>query len=814
MPRSRHSAAEPRAGRTPVPGRSLVRARLAPFLFVVLWLTTALRAEVLSYRGTLSLEWGRVEFVENGTPVSEDSWFTLTPPTFADSALPAPLATQLRECFEVAAATAHGAKVWRIHPNLSSDLRTRALAMGCVQAGGVELALTNSPPAPEPPNAGATMEWPFRLRCEPVTIPPLQTQPPLELILLIDEIPAGEAWEIPLATAIAVAATDTGSILATAELERVRSCAKWARLFLVARATLHEGGPAPTIRATPSPEHFARPLAYGLRVLLAAAEALGPDRAFTDDHGTALRRAIEPGGAAAFAGSHRWFPEPDLSRNELCVTAAETDTAPTELVRVSHPTTGAAFTVARVLPRDEWVVRIGPFRRIAAPTAHVAFVAGKAQTHPVAELPTVLADRPDELRRYETAIAALDQQLAAAVAAGATAEFFWLPTVARQHAESVRAIERLRFVANTTATFRDNRIEYAATFAPAPVSAKLGATYNPEHQLGANAEASWSGLLRAGDTFTLTATVANHAADGSLRYALPLGRSDDRKTTHAFELAAEAGQDDRFRLGGLSAEPFHHRVESAALEHVLTRQFPHWALTLRHAVIVESHRLTAPGSAAPLREHGLVLRQKQEWRRRPATARDGPVVWDHTVHTTIEYGPRSGWDRAFGRFDLGATTTVAFGGANRDAMYVRLLASTGCATGTPPAALAFRCGDADRFFGLEPGEFSGRSYVHSRLEYGYSLARPLGRLFTDSAGAPAIPEALAGLHLVAVAEGGRLATARGYHVWRADAESLSSFGLLLEKASPDGTGLRLGYAWSPEGRRDRGRFFTSLRFSF
>ena len=494
----------------------------------------------------------------------------------------------------------------------------------------------------------------------------------------------------------------------------------------------------------------------------------------------------------------------------------ETDTAPNELVRISYPDTGTQFTVARVLPVDGWVVRLGPFRRVQTATAHVAFVAGKGQTHPVADLPALLADRPEELQRYQSAITALDRRLASAAAAEApaTPEFFWLPTIAHQHAESVREIERLRFVATTTATFRDNRIEYAATFAPAPLSAKLGATYNPEHQLGANTEVSWAGLLSAGDTFTLSATFAHHAADGSLRYSRPLGRSLDRKTTHALELTAEGGQDDRFRLGGLSAEAFRHHVKSAALEHVLTREFPRWTLTLRHAVLVESHRLTAPDSAAPLRESGLLLRQKQEWRWRPAAAPTAPALWDHTVHATIEYGPRSGWDHAFGRCELGAATTVGFGGANRDAMYLRLLASTGFATGTPPAALAFRCGDADRFFGLEPGEFSGRSYVYSRLEYGYSLARPLGRLFKNSAGEPAVPDVLSGLHLVALAEAGRLATARGYHVWRADAESLSSLGVLLEKASPDGTGLRLGYAWSPEGRRDRGRFFTSLRLSF
>jgi hypothetical protein len=209
------------------------------------------------------------------------------------------------------------------------------------------------------------------------------------------------------------------------------------------------------------------------------------------------------------------------------------------------------------------------------------------------------------------------------------------------------------------------------------------------------------------------------------------------------------------------------------------------------------------------------MRDRQVWHFVPG-ANNVRMRSEYDLAPTVVYGPNVGWRDSFVCGEIKAGAKVSFGGEALDKMYLGLRGAFGSSSTDVPSPLLYRLGDADRLFGLEPGEFSGRSYVHGELAYGISLAPLLGGIFRGKDGQSEPPSVLNGLGLQVVAEIGSVSIQSAFGAATGPDKVVSSYGVALEKSDPalGGAGFRLGYAWSPDGLRSGGRIFVSLNWNF
>lgn len=652
--------------------------------------------------------------------------------------------------------------------------------------------------------------------------PILNAPPELELALLVDGIEEGGAWKISIREALVhpkvrqfarLSEQDTASVLATAD---------WAQLFLTGPATLKQDF-FPTIKLSTTAgdlDTFAIPIAYGLKALLELGRIFGADRKYSPENQAALKRRLSLDPGQGFQDVAEWFPQAartgDLDGAEVDITSQQ------NAISVSHPINGV-FDAKRVMRENGWAIAVGPFSRMKKAVARVKFIRGREKTHLVDDLPALFPGENADRKKYEKDVADIDKDLAEALArfSVANGEFFWRPTVRVQHVRAMRALESVRFVKGVSAEFNAEGVVYNAVYAPAPVTGKMGIGYTTEHRFGATAEASWSGLVRPTDTFQLKASTQDRALSGELNYRVLLWRSDDRRGYHWLAVVADAGKDENFRIGGVSSDPFTHETRQTALAYEFeSRSKPsstnRWTLKMKTTLGPETYKLTQAGITGADKDGGLLLRHEQRWSSLPLG--DAKVNWESAIMQKLAYAPSVGWNSSFGLAELGASVMAKFGGElgeHERAMYISLRTSAGDSSGGVPAAYLFRFGDHDRLVGLEPGEFSGSSYIAGELLYGVNLEFALGGLFKDNKGRKNPPSALAGIDLQLLAEIGTISS-REFNAFSDRHTRASSYGLSIRKDTGDGkgTGLRIGYAWSPEGRNSRGRVFTALTLGF
>lgn len=788
---------------------------LRPWLWVFLSLQFLLAFGSLSgapvaYREMLKLKWGKVEFIDGGNRVTVDAWYTRTPPTFAVNEV---FSLKDRLClsnsFLVCTGRVGNAVVWRISSSTRQNFSTRAGDDGCVVPGSV----TGFSPLPDDWESGSkSREWTFGFRCQ---VAPPRPEPSLELALLVEDVPAGTAWEIPIAPALANERVRHYADLSPQQAEAVMVNTAWTHLFLVA-PPLRSPPSFPAVINKPEFAGFEVPIAFGVRALAEIAATLSAGRHFSEATRAMLERRLSPDTTNAFPGAYRWFPEPDASQKKFPNTYIDRGGIDA-LIRVGHPTPAGNDLLERVLPeRNEWAIRVGPFRRALAPIARVSFIHGRTNDFPVEDLSKLIRN-PDKLADWQADLSTLENCLQDALndRPAGRGDFFWVPDLTDAHARTVRNLERTRFVGAVQASFRSNRFEYGTTYVPIPVTGKIGASYNPDQGFGGSVELSFTGWPRPGDDFSVRGTVAQRALEGALSYKLPYYRSLDRLTRLGLEILGEAGEDDRFRLGSLSRDPFEHRHAAGGIEHEIFHQASGWDWTERDTVLWDAHELKQRNRTAALKDAGVLFRHRQIWRFTPDVADGAKVAFDYSFTPAIAFGPRVGWDKSFWTGEVGGHGRMAFGGEDR-AMRVTLRGAFGAASDNLPPALLYRLGDVDRLAGLEPGEFSGLSYVHGELSYDISLSFLLGGLFTNEQGTEDPPPFLAGLALQVLAEIGTFSEAQEFQAATQPDKIVSSYGLALQKMEPGlgGVAFRLGYAWSPDSLRKSGRVFTSLDWSF
>jgi len=700
-----------------------------------------------------------------------------------------------------------GAKtVWVVNNHTIQSLFLSGLASnGCAVA--ITLILSPVPRAPAP-NGNSSIDWPLKFQYElKAPFPP----PKLELDLLVDEPLGGQAFEVPIDRLLADDDLRRYANLSPDAINAIAKNKDWIRLF-IAEFPLKNPPDFPRLAELQDWKRFGAPLGFALVGLTNIVAAFGSDRQLSDAHLASLTASLDP--QSPMSATYPWFPEPDRSQDKLSNTAVNSPTAPNKLIFIRTVPPGQTSAVARVLPTDnEWAVRIGPFRQVQPATSRVAFIHGRTNNFRVEDLPKALPD-PKGLAKWQQDIARVENGLKEITATNETGhgQYFWLPEVVTPNAKAVRAIEGSPFNGGVAASFDTNHFHYDATYKLRSIAGKIGVQYDSEHGFGGHAELNVVDWPRTGDQLTVTATNAQRDLEGSLDYKFPYLRSLDRLTTYQLDAVGDAGDDSHFRLGSLSQTPFERRHESGGVKHEIQHKGGDWDVSIVDSIMWEADalRLGLPGVR---RDAGLLLRDQQSWQFTPKASNS--MQWNYGVAPSFAYGPDIGWRAPFVMGEIQAGARVFFGGEHLDQMYVSLRGSFGSSSSELPPALLYRFGDVDRLYGLEAGEFSGRSYVHGELAYGYSLSPLLANLFKSDGGSAA-PPALAGLGLEAIAEIGSISTNSAFRSVTAPDKVVSSYGIALTKVDPaiSGAGLRLGYAWSPEGIHSHGRVFAALNWSF
>ncbi|HET7537600.1 MAG TPA: hypothetical protein VFJ90_14165, partial [Candidatus Didemnitutus sp.] len=490
------------------------------------------------------------------------------------------------------------------------------------------------------------------------------------------------------------------------------------------------------------------------------------------------------------------------------------------------PTDGPRNSIGIDRDHPNWVLRFGPFRRMPRPVASVTQARGKEHVYTIEDLKKFFADRPQEVAKFEKNMATLQARLQALLDEVAQspagdemreAKFFWAPAVRKFHEAAVAALYYEKYTDTLTAMVTDNAIEYRTMFKKATAGGKVGVTYDPEHSGGVEASLTGSGLLRPQDALTLSATSANQMIIGSLNFRVPYAGNPSRQIGKEILIFAEAGRDEKFRLGSLSADPFDHEFQNGGAEHQYQRNVGTWKWTMKNAALWANHVLAANGTLPEQKDNGLTIRHRESW----TTTFGGANGKRQEVEFTPwgEYSPEVGWEKAFWQAGVALRAKLWFGGKDpkngQDGypppMYVGVDVDGGWGSDDRPAALLYRMGDIDRMFGLDPGEFSGPNYSHGEILYSLSAAHVLRGVFKGEDGKPdpkAMPPLLQSLFVQAMAEVGRVSGTD---------RTLTSYGVAIETAGAvgaGGAGLRLGYAWSPQSFRSKGRAFTALNWSF
>ncbi|MBL9137243.1 MAG: hypothetical protein JNK85_15330 [Verrucomicrobiales bacterium] len=784
------------------------------------------KAAAALYQEAVEVRWGKVDLLRNGIPVSLETWYSERPLTFSSNAF---FDERQRVClsnaFQVCTGFVSQVQVWCFNSSSHGAFRERAFQDQCVTGPTFGIGA-----APEPPDAGFTgsMPWTFRLRAEGAAAPQLTT---LELTLLVEAVTPQVAWQVPLPGALADPAVRAIAQLSDAQEASVLALAEWASVYLVSPATLQENQ-FPTVVAVPNLRDLRVPIAFALRALAAIAPDFSRDRSITVANKEVLLRWLSPDRASAFPGASDWFPETTQSLDRLSLGALNTDRRLDALTEVLHrPGPNQSFRSPRVVESSDWVVRVGPFRRLEPAVARVTAMKGLIDTVPVDRLPKAFSNS-NNLAEVQSDIRKIEAKMESKVAqyAPEPGEYFWLPEVARPHLETVRALESVRYIDSRAAAFDTNRFVYSATYAPVPITGKVGVSYNPEEGFGGQVAGGWTNWWSPGDAFRISGKIAERRIEGELSYQFRYYRSLDGKTQLHGELLGVSGTDEHYRLGGLSDQPFRHQYAQGGVEHRLHHDGGHWELSVADAILWESHELDQPDVAGPgIRsdEEGLVWNHRQSWAIRPNPGSDDARVWSYSIAPEMTLGPDVGWRDSFWVGQLAAGVRMDFGGQDREDMFVSLRGALGAATGDAPPTYFYRAGDKDRLAGLEPGEFSGRSLAHGELAYGIRLQRLVGGWFAkrsgnqdpddqeEAAGAK-VPGFLEGLRLVALVEVGSISASSDLGALRDPDDVVTSYGAALEKETPGmrGAAFRLGYGWSPESVRSGGRIFTTMSWAF
>jgi hypothetical protein len=795
---------------------------IRPILVVLAIGVCYCRAETpIKYTELLQVEWGQVRVIEQGTPSStpEDAWFVRQPPTFSSNNVFDPSTRScLASCFQTAmrnALAAEGEHVYCIDGKLVTFSKT-IVAEQCVRAVGPGVGL---PPKTWAPGTPKTLSWSFWFQFLPNTNPP--ASPNLEIDLLIEGLPRNQALEVSLPDALrdsSVVAHLDPSEISPQQRDELLQCTNWARLFLVGPLSPADTNKIQIVEPADTAP-FAIPISYGIVALHEALTTFTAQRLVTPSRAQQVTARMSPDSKSAFPWCHYYFPEADLTLRSLKGAESRTGIFQQDLFRLDRPPLVPGFRVQT--NANLILIRAGPFHSLQRAAVNISRVQGQTNGYTLEELKKKLKDKPDAYGKYLATMTNLEVVLTRIVneTMPATNQFFWLPAFEPPHARIMSALTDYRFSAGIQAAIKTNQFVYDVIFAPAWGEGTLGASYDPNHGLGISAGLNVHRLWKANDSLHVQATVAQNAIQGDLGYDVDYHHSLDDRTTFHLNPFGSATHDEKFRLGSLSSKPFRLQEESGGIGHEIQHYLgDHGGLKIRDEIFWQDYHLDPQQQGLPGNsDNGLRLHHQQFWSWNIPAANHS---WHFNVSPAFDYAPEVGWANSFWVADLGASVRLDFAGDGGDSMYLALSGSTGTASKNVPPVSLFRLGDVNRLFGLEPGEFSGRSYSHAELDYGIGVGYLLGRLIPKMRDETNQPAALAGVFLVVLTEFGSVANSGDFHALHDPDSTVSSYGAAFEKTA-DGfgafgqrLGFRIGYAYSPDSVRTGGRFFTAAVLNF
>jgi hypothetical protein len=534
----------------------------------------------------------------------------------------------------------------------------------------------------------------------------------------------------------------------------------------------------------------------------------------------AFGNRLSPEFTNGFAGAHNYFPETDISRRRMKGAVPKTGIPLQDLVRVDYPPLISGGSRVQSNP-NLILVRAGPFHELKPPTAEVSRVWGtnNSQTYTLDELKAKLKDKPGAYEKYVTNMVEVKAELDQCIreSGPSTTQFFWLPDFYLPNARILNTLTDYRYSAGVSCEIYTNQIVYNVIFAPAWGEGTIGGSYNPHQGPGVSGGLKFARLWKANDSLQVQANVALHDIQGSLGYDVDYHTSLDNRTTLHLNPYGEADHDEKFRLGGLSHKPFRLQEESGGVAHVITHTGDLWQVKFRDEVFWQHFRLDSRQTGvSESADNGLRFHHQESWLWNISKSQYGSRHWQASFNPAFDYAPDAGWQHSFWVADLGGKIRVDFSGTSGNTMYVSLEGSAGTESKNVPPISLFRLGDDNRLLGLDPGEFTGRSYTHVEADYGISVSYLIAPLLPKSKDDEDKANPLDGIFLSVLTEFGTVANAGDFRALHDSDSNASSFGLALGKEANPGQpiGFRLGYAYSPDSMRHSGRFFTAAVFNF
>lgn len=822
------------------------------FNFVVLLLTCA-SAYGLRYRETIEVEWGVITLPDGEG--AQEMWFARQPPTFAATFEGNSFTERERSCLTSLIGahlgkTEEGESVFPLSREELDRFADAVRRSACFGAG--EFAVVNSLDAPEDDDAARRKSWEMRVGFErrpndlssgTDTLNPT-ANPGLELILVVDEVPLGTVLQTTLPALLRDPQVRAYAGLTTDEVARAESAASWVTVYLASQSTLARNPTDRTVESLAGPstgqngdvssraaalDVWAVPLGYGLRTAVEIAGVMPEERRFEAALAKRLSERIVPGRSETFATASQWIPgdatnSPPLDRFEFSSEGgARFD------VFVNFPaaneTAGSDRFPSIQTDRSSWVVRAGPFVRIREIKPVIRAIAMGPALHPVDTLGE--GRPPDWVAQQREAIAEIEERMKNRLSALLATRhgqpwreggYYWAPAWRAFHLHALRELDNLRFTDGMIGQLDGKGIAtYSGLYRLAEVSGKIGGGYAPEQGFGVDTEISASGLLHPRDALSVDLSWAENVLGGGLSYRLPVYRNLDRHETRvdmALLASVQGSEDEAFRLGGLWPETRTRQSTSGGIDHELVWSRGPWRMKLLTGVLWETYRLTHDGRLTDV--DGLAIRHAHDWEYQQDEVDGASGVWTVAFGTRASYRPDVGWESPFWTADFSLRATWSFGGKAGEPRPYFVFAETGAGLSDAdvPDAVLYRVGDGQFLIGLEPGEFSGRRFVRGNLTAGILLSHLLQRV-ADLAPAQ-LPPMLQTIFFQTSAEWAQV-EGQGRSPRQQEREQLSSYSLALalpQEIDARSVSLRIGYGWSPESLRKRGRFFTALAWRF